>query len=283
MSSKVKKILIGVGIFLVLVVVLKTCGGSSKSTSEGNEITDDMVSEDETLLTPIEEKSQEDLADQERLHTRYGKPAVGFRWDDDGELIALGDVDMTAEEVAYAYMKAVSVLDFDTAGKYSRKSKVLTTYKAYYDDADYTMGFKRKMYKEVLKSVIVDSISDKAVFSDSSSIFTFDVEAIDLSNKDFWKPDAESIYNNIFTYYKDEADITKGKQYIYDYILGWYSSEKAPKKKIQVEVTVSKVDTGAWIVTKDDDLDMYCKYAEGELVNSYIFECYSTWLDARTK
>ena len=282
MSSKVKKILIGVGVVILILVVCRACGGSEpEQTTDTSTLSEDVAVQEE--LTPEQEKAQDDLAEQERLSVRYGKSPEGFKWDDDGNLVALGDASMTAEEVAYAYMKAVAVLDFDTAGRYSRSSNVVTTYMGYYDDADYTMGFKRKMYKEVLKSVIVDKISDKAVFSDSSSIFTFDIEAIDLANKDFWKPDADTIYNNLFTYYRDEADVTKGKQYIYDYILGWYSSEKAPKKKLQVEVTVSKIETGAWVVTKDDDLDKYCQYAEGELVNGYIYECYTNWLESKEK
>ena len=48
---------------------------------------------------------------------------------------------------------------------------------------------------------------------------------------------------------------------------------------MQIDLTLSQVSGGGWVVTDDTDIDTYCQYKDGELVNSYILDCYRDWVD----
>ena len=71
-------------------------------------------------------KMQADLIDS------YGKLPDGYLWDTDGTLLSLGDKEMSAEEVVYAYLNGLRALDMSMVQKYSRRSKVIDTYEGYY-------------------------------------------------------------------------------------------------------------------------------------------------------
>ena len=95
-------------------------------------------------------KMQADLIDS------HGKLPDGYLWDTDGTLLSLGDKEMSAEEVVYAYLNGLRALDMSMVQKYSRRSKVIDTYEGYFDEkkknTDYTDQFLRNMYREALLS-----------------------------------------------------------------------------------------------------------------------------------
>lgn len=219
-------------------------------------------------------KMQADLIDS------YGKLPDGYLWDTDGTLLSLGDKEMSAEEVVYAYLNGLRALDMSMVQKYSRRSKVIDTYEGYFDEkkknTDYTDQFLRNMYREALLSIEVDDIVNSSVFAENKQVFTVRVKMLDLTSKDFWEDDKEEIYKNLKIYGSDESDSTKLDMYLYDYILDYYQSEDAVKRSVTFDLTVQRypdLDTG-WLVSVDTDVDLACRYADGKLVVSYITERY---------
>lgn len=219
-------------------------------------------------------KMQADLIDS------YGKLPDGYLWDTDGTLLSLGDKEMSAEEVVYAYLNGLRALDMSMVQKYSRRSKVIDTYEGYFDEkkknTDYTDQFLRNMYREALLSIEVDGIVNSSVFAENKQVFTVRVKMLDLTSKDFWEDDKEEIYKNLKIYGSDESDSTKLDMYLYDYILDYYQSEDAVKRSVTFDLTVQRypdLDTG-WLVSVDTDVDLACRYADGKLVVSYITERY---------
>lgn len=219
-------------------------------------------------------KMQSDLIDS------YGKLPDGYLWDTDGTLLSLGDKEMSAEEVVYAYLNGLRALDMSMVQKYSRRSKVIDTYEGYFDEkkknTDYTDQFLRNMYREALLSIEVDGIVNSSVFAENKQVFTVRVKMLDLTSKDFWEDDKEEIYKNLKIYGSDESDSTKLDMYLYDYILDYYQSEDAVKRSVTFDLTVQRypdLDTG-WLVSVDTDVDLACRYADGKLVVSYITERY---------
>lgn len=219
-------------------------------------------------------KMQADLIDS------YGKLPDGYLWDTDGTLLSLGDKEMSAEEVVYAYLNGLRALDMSMVQKYSRRSKVIDTYEGYFDEkkknTDYTDQFLRNMYREALLSIEVDGIVNSSVFAENKQVFTVRVKMLDLTSKDFWEDDKEEIYKNLKIYGSDESDSTKLDMYLYDYILDYYQSKDAVKRSVTFDLTVQRypdLDTG-WLVSVDTDVDLACRYADGKLVVSYITERY---------
>lgn len=270
MLGKGAKIGIAVAVLVVIVAGASSCGKKEvidaplANSDKGNTVDDN-----------------EDDANQKRLVKRYGEAPDGFKWDDNGDLIALGDTSLTAEEVAYTYLKSASLLDFEMLQKVSSKSTVVNKYKGFSEDFDYSSDFRKKMYKESLKSIKINKLVDTAVYAENKSTFTFSINILDLTNKDFWKKDSEEIFNTIYTYRKAEDDSTKAKNYIYDYILSIYSSDSAPRHDVEVEITVSKNKSGAWLVSDDNSLNAICLYSDGELVNDAIYSEYDDWYDRK--
>lgn len=218
---------------------------------------------------------------QPELEATYGKVPDGFIWESDGTVLSLGDKDMTAEEVVYAYFRALSNLDMSTVERYSRDSMVVETYSGYFDEknknTDYMDQFLRNMYKQCLLSIQIGGIENQSVFAENKQVFTVSAKMLDLTNKDFWKPDQMEIYKNLYLYDSDESDSTKSDMYLYDYILDYYESEDAELRETTFDVTVQRypdLDSG-WLVSVDTDVNDACSYKDGKLVVSYIKELYS--------
>lgn len=273
MSKSKKWIIVGV---LVIVFLLVVMGGvrdynERKLLAESEQYLDTDGSEEEESW---EEQEQRSLVEQ------FGEPPSGFLWDSDGTLKALGTSELTGEEVGYAFLRALSLLDFSTAEKYSSGSFVADNYRQLYS-TDYAFNsntaFQRRMYKEVLVSLRVDSLKDYAVFADGDIILSFEINSIDLSNKDFWREHEKEIFETLYTYYEEESDNIKAYQYLYDYILGVYESEDAPRATRTLDLYLEKHDEG-WLVTNDSDIDMIATYTDGQLVVDHIMDEYSDWL-----
>jgi peptide methionine sulfoxide reductase MsrA len=226
------------------------------------------MSEDSILM-----KKQEDLV------KRYGELPEGYLWDLDGTLLSQGDKSLSAEEVVYSYITGIRTLDFSIAQKYSRNSRVVKTYSGYFNsknpNTDYSDAFFRNMYKQALLSLEVVGIESNSVFADNRQVFTVTVEMLDLTDKTFWEKDKDFIYQSLRVYTNE--DTTKADLFLYDYILEYYKSEGASKRRVSFDITLEKyadLDTG-WLVSIDTDIDNACKYSDGTPVIRYIEERYN--------
>lgn len=225
---------------------------------------------------------------QQQLSEQYGQAPEGFEWDYTGNLVALGnDDDSSCEDVVYMFMRALSILDFSTAEKYSSGSKVVSEYKHYYSDVansitDYYSNFLRKQFKKSITSIEVTSISDKAVFSDGSEYVTLNLNVLDLTDKDFWLNDKDTLYSTMRTYKETETDDTKMKQYVYDYIYSKYEDGTIGKHPITVELVVKKQNGGGWLVSGDGELNSNLEYENGVNTAEYIISNFEKWYQETT-
>lgn len=218
----------------------------------------------------------------------WGNPPDGFRWKDDGTLTAVSSDNLTNEDVIWNYLRGLSILDFSTVQKYSSHSLVESTYSGYFSDSNlgsssYYAQFLRKEYKYALTSIEVDSVGNTAVFADGTSIVTVKLKMLDLTDKDFWQADKDTIFNKLKSVYTSEKDTAKAQQYVYDYIYSAYEDGKVGKRDITIELKLDKVSLGGWLVSDDTDLNSALKYEEGVNVASYILEQYSDWYSDSTK
>lgn len=225
---------------------------------------------------------------QQQLSEQYGQAPEGFEWDYTGNLVALGnDDDSSCEDVVYMFMRALSILDFSTAEKYSSGSKIVSEYKHYYSDVansitDYYSSFLRKQFKKSITSIEVVSISDKAVFSDGSEYVTLNLNVLDLTDKDFWLSDKDTLYSTMRTYKETESDDTKMKQYVYDYIYSKYEDGTIGKHPITVELVVKKQNGGGWLVSGDGELNSNLEYENGVNTADYIINSFEDWYQKTT-
>lgn len=217
---------------------------------------------------------------QPDLIKSYGKLPDGYIWDIDGTLLSKGDINLSAEEVVYAYLNGLRTLDMSMVQKYSRGSVVMNTYEGYFNESnkntDYTDQFMRNMYRESLLSMEIKGIDNSSVFAEDKQVFTVTVNMLDLTNKSFWEEDRIDIYKTLDIYSSEEADSAKSDIYLYDYILQYYKSDDAVKRDVQFDLTVQRypdLETG-WLVSIDTDVDLACRYADGKLVVSYIKDMY---------
>lgn len=256
-------------------------------------------------LAEIEERNrlaQEEMERQEQLNTdttgtetlsmaelqqqsfieEWGIPPEGFRWNNRGELVAVSSESMTSEEVLWAYLRALSILDFSTVEKYSYESVVADTYSSYFSEssignASYYKQFIRKAYKFALTSIEIDDVGNMAIFADGTSVATVKLKVLDLTDKEFWIKDKGVLFNKLRSYYETEGDSAKAEQYVYDYIYDAYEKGVIGKRDITVEIKLDKVNLGGWLVSDDTDLDMALRYDKGVNVADYIISCYDEW------
>ena len=278
--SSSKKTIIFLIIVAVVIAIIATLVTSNKEKDARQEAIDrgNKLQEEREQESTEESENNDDvylLKIQKDLIDSYGPLPDGYIWETDGTLLSLGDPDMSAEDVVYAYLNGVRSLDLSMAQKYSRHSKVVATYEDYFDSkasSDYTDSFKRNMYKEVMLSIQPLEIVDTSVFAENKQVFTVKINIIDLSSKDFWIPDKEEIYKNLYIYSKDEEDVTKSDNYLYDYVLSYYRSGTAATRDVTINLTVERfpdLNTG-WLVSMDSDLNDLCNYKDGNIVASFI-------------
>lgn len=284
LKSDKKKLAIVVIILIFCIVMIRGCAATVSNKDSGFQpnVTIDANTDDEDVVEVVDSLYNQDLVNkQPDLIKKYGSLPEGYMWDYDGTVIALGNKELSAEETMYTYLNGIRTLDFSSAQRYSKESSVISRYNNFYSvqesrDASYEDNFYRNMYTMVLMSIQTHKVTNIATFANNKQIFTVELEVIDLSDKDFWKEDAEEIYRNLYIYEQDEDDDSKSEQYIYEYILSHYKSGDAKKKVITVNLTLEKdatLDTG-WIVTIDKDIDNYCYYTDGVSVNKYIMNQY---------
>ena len=277
-----KKVLL---IIVVVVVLVLFIGRAVYSTMQAQQDQQDADAYTEQLLEEAKAGDSEVtdsllLQMQDDLIKTYGQVPDGYIWDIDGTLLSLGDPDMTAEEVVYAYLNGLRTLDISSAQRYSRDSMVISTYESYFDETnrntDYTDQFLRNMYREALLSMEIEGIENASVFAENMQVFTVKVKMLDLTLKDFWFDDKMEIYRNLRVYDSDQNDSIRAEMYLYDYISNYYSSDDAAMRETTFDLTVQRypdLNTG-WLVSIDTDIDSACRYADGTLVVSYINEMY---------
>lgn len=222
---------------------------------------------------------------QTELRKSFGTPPKGFIWDLNGNTISLGDKSMSSEDVLYAYIRALSTLDMATAQKYSRDAKVVETYNDYFskenaNQSDYQEQFMRSMYKQALTSMEITGIESSSKFANNKVVYTVKLTMLDLTDKDFWEKDKDTLYKNMLGYESKENDSTKLEILLYDYILKYYKSEDAVKRNVTFDVTLQRypdIDSG-WLVSIDKDIDDAARYSNGTLVTNYITEQFRQWM-----
>ena len=264
------KVVLGVIAIVLAIVVIKVAAHNKREA-------DGVIS-----VPPVE---QSNLTDEElqqlKLNEMFGDPPAGFKWNTNGELIALGDNNLTPEDVGYAYIKALAQLEFATASKYSSSAVVPDNYNAMYKNQS-TQGitqFTRSLYKEVLLSIEVNEVESTAIFDDGRYIITFNLSVLDLTNKEFWLKDSDTIYSNLYSFSTGEGDTSKANQYLYDYLLDYYSSDDALKREVSVDLVIDKSPNGGYLVSSDIDLDSLCRYQNGAVVSDFIWQCYTKWVN----
>lgn len=277
-----KKVLLIIAVVVVLILFI---GRAVFSTMQAQQDQQDADAYTKQLLEEAKAGDSEVtdsllLQMQDDLIKTYGQVPDGYIWDIDGTLLSLGDPDMTAEEVVYAYLNGLRTLDISSAQRYSRDSMVISTYESYFDETnrntDYTDQFLRNMYREALLSMEIEGIENASVFAENMQVFTVRVKMLDLTLKDFWFDDKMEIYRNLRVYDSDQNDSTRAEMYLYDYISNYYSSDDAAMRETTFDLTVQRypdLNTG-WLVSIDTDIDSACRYADGTLVVSYINEMY---------
>ena len=220
---------------------------------------------------------------QQQLAQQFGDAPEGFEWGYTGELVPLGnDDEATCEDVVYMYIRALSILDFSTAERYSIDCAVIKDYQNYYgivsnSITNYYDNFLRKQFKASLTSLEVESIKDTAVFSDGTEYVTLVVNALDLQDKDFWRGIEKDLWEQLRVYKETEEDDTKMEQYVYDYILDCYEDGSIGKRKYTIELVVSKGNGSGWLVSGDKELDAILTYENGIDVANYIIDAFEEW------
>lgn len=286
MLSKIRKnkvwwVVIGAALLVIFLIVF---GSIENYNAQKKQEEVDKYTEEQLKAAGV---SSEDSSDsllmqmQNDLEISYGDAPDGYIWNMDGTLMSLGDKSMSAEEVVYAYINGLKSLDFSAVQKYSRDSVVVGTYSGYFSDVDkstdYNDSFTRNIYRECLLSMQVKGIENTSIFAENKQVFTVKVNMLDLTQKDFWLKDKETIYKNLKVYSSDQSDSTKAEIYLYDYISNYYASEDADRRDVTFDITLQKypdLDTG-WLVSVDTDVDSACRYADGKLVVNYINEEFS--------
>lgn len=284
-KNNFKKVLIGGLIFVVILLLILAPILRKRVTAKKTQ-------EEAQKQEQVEKEKQKDtgvtnsgtgtdkylMQIQDRLKARFGEAPEGYIRNQDGTLQSLGDRDKSPEDVLYAYLRSLSILDFSTVQKYTRKSSVVKTYNEFFDSKnssnDYKDAFIRKMYKETLLSIEVKGVEDQAVFASNKIVYTVKLKILDLTNKDFWLEDREEIFKNLMAI-DEEGDTTKSEQYIYDYVINKYAKSKDKlTREVRLDLTLEKfADLGSgWLVSIDKELDDNFKYKDGKLFTTYVLE-----------
>lgn len=279
-----KKLLIAIGAgILVLIFIIVSSVNAKNSNEEKEKLEEEFRAKIEAQNQAIGDANSDSflMKKQPDLIAQYGDIPDGYLWDFDGTLLSKGDPNMSAEEVLYAYINGLKTLDMSSVQRFSRGSSVVKTYSGYFDAKtaynDYKESFMRNMYRDCMLSIQTVGVVNNTVFADNKQVFTVKVSMLDLTIKDFWKKDKDTIYKNLRLYKKDESDDTKGDIYLYDYISKYYESDNAARREVTFDITLEKypdLETG-WLVSIDSDVDAACKYQDGTLVVQYIKDCYA--------
>lgn len=226
------------------------------------------------------------LGMQETLNKQHGTPPEGFIWDRNGNPISLGYPDMSSEDVAFGYLRALSTLDTGMAERLSRNSSVIQAYAEYFDTTKSSVQtaddiFKREAFKTAMLSLEVEGIDNSAVFAETKRVYTVSGRIVDFNNITFWEEDKDELFKTLYTMDVEQRDYTRAEAYVNNYVAEYYMSEDAPKRNITFSLTVEKypdINSG-YLVSIDKDLKDVLTNSSGisartKTVNEYIMEQY---------
>ena len=280
-----KALFIGLAIFAVIFIYTEI-----KSANEKAEIRkrQEEAMNRQATVTEVPQQEYDYHAElQKSLVKQYGEAPEGFEWDMMGNLVSLtNEESMTYEDVAYAFIRSCSILDFSTAGKYSLDSYIIGTFKEYYEGI-YTMvnyydNFLRKQFKFSLTTLEINDVKDMAIMEDGTAVISMNVSCLDLQDKDFWLQDQEKIFDELYYYDIIEKDTTKANEYLYDYIYSAYEDGTVGKSDFDIDLIVGKKNGGGWYVADDSELRDVLSYESGKDVAAYILELYSRYSTRRS-
>lgn len=282
-KSKKKYFIIAGIIAFIMMMVAANNHAKQKEAGDASSVDLSVLEQTPQSTNSTAELSESELK-QQALIKIWGEPPAGFRWTDKGNLVAVSDEGLTAEETVYQYLRALSTLNMETAQKYAYYSRVLGAYDSYYtldaSDSYYTQ-FARQVLTQSLLSMEVEEVESEAIFASGRRIFTVRVTVLDLGYKDWWLTDADEIFNTLYQYMTSEQDSTKAQQYIYEKVLEYFKTEDAARKTTTVDIVLDKVSLGGWLVSDDTALDMLCEYTDGTSVYEYIMKEYAKWVQAK--
>lgn len=276
------KIVIGVAVLGALLVGYSTVSDTQQQSEIEKRREELSLNEEESPVVSAYDSLSESDRLQYDLEEIYGAPMEGFRWTNEGELVALSDETMSAEDVMWSYLRGMSLLDFSAIAKYSQISLVKSTYEHYYSDtslgntSSYSQ-FLRKCYDLTLKSLEIESVTTGAMFADGTTTMTVELKVLDLTDKDFWQKDYTRIMEDMSTLYTVEGDSEKANQYIYEYIYDEYKNGTVGKKDYTLNFKLVKLNQGGWLIADDTDLNSVLNYEKGVNVAEYIFEAYDDY------
>lgn len=231
--------------------------------------------------------NEENIEDTSQVNNNNQQTDEKFYYDEFGNKLSYGDTNMSSEDVIYTFVKSLALLDFSTAQTYvyNGNSYVVSGYEtnnsSFSGGSGYSIAynFTHKIYKKLLSSLKVEKILDTVIMQDKQ-IITVEIEHLDFNNNEFWLKDKETLFNNIYIYYKEEnAESANAKvnEYLSEYIKEKYESKDAPKKTDEVELEVVKSSTGAWVINSDVDLYNLSIYNDGSYSINNIKQAYSDW------
>lgn len=218
---------------------------------------------------------------QEDLEYEYGPAPDGFIWDQQGNPISLGIASMSSEDAVYAYLRSLSTLDMGMAQKLSRGSTVVERYSDYFtstrqDNTDYSDDLSKDIYKVSLLSIQNNGVADSSVFAENKRVYTVKATMIDLTDKEFWREDETTLFENIYKADQGQSDSTKAELYVNEYIMSHYNSGNAKTRDVTFNITVEKYPdlNSGWLVSIDSELDDLLGYTDGTPVNENIMTEY---------
>ena len=102
---------------IALVIGIIIASSNNKAKKNEQAVLDELgISENQTTAVSSENTTSAALSEDDKLQAKliakYGQPPEGYKWKDDGSLIAISSNDYNAEQVVYAYLQNVSMLNF---------------------------------------------------------------------------------------------------------------------------------------------------------------------------
>lgn len=256
---------------LIIAIIVVAFGVvQAVATSQQNAKKQAKINEEAAAAIKQDSKVKLGTYDTEQLELRkkYGRPKKGFAWDADGNPVGRGDMKMTPEDVAYAYMQAASKLDFQQVEKYTSHSSLTKYMNRYYSgkDSEFTSAddFRSGVFQDALKSVQNLGVMGSVKYASNKTIITFKVKSIDLSYKDFWRVDKDKIFSDLYNTKSKENDRTKNNLYLYKYIMNYYDDGKPAMTTSRVALTLEKTQASGWLVTNDTALSALAQFPDND-------------------
>lgn len=211
-----------------------------------------------------------------------------YYFDEYGNKYIKGDTEMTYEDVIYAYIKSLSLLDFNSALNYvGSKSTVVSEYEAlnFNSNNNSTTALKSKIYKKMVSSLLVEDIVDTVILP-NKYVVTLNISHLDFNNKEFWTGFENDIFKELKMYREDRSisDVNgRAYNYVLEYVNTLYDHEEAPTITSEIELTIERNKFGSWLISNDSDLLTLCSNNNGTYLTLVITDKFNSWYIEVTK